>query len=469
MFIKNGSFKKYTHIISYVPPSIIQEPSSGVSKINQTFQFKIKVRGSRPIEYKWYKNDFPIPNSNTDTLTLTSVQYPDQARYYCRVKNNRFGLESSVAELSVLTPPTIVSQPNQVNTELRANVSFNVTITGSPVINYQWYKDGYPYYSDTNSLYINDVAKEDEGNYYVIATNDIGTVTSNYALLSVFDTLDIYKNPTYTIANEHGNTNFYLNYTGSTPVTAQWLKDDVYYGSQIINSSRRVDLNILNVSLSDSGYYNCIVSNMAASVTSLKALLYVNSSVKIIDQPLSATLLANNPYAFTVSVTGTSPISYKWYRNSTELPFSNNKTYFIENVKQINEGTYYCIASNLVNSVTTNFVYLSVIPNIYFTVNLYSQTVDIGDPLTLSVNVIGSLPIYYTWKKEDINLAWSQTNDYYYIDTIDIEDEGRYSVVASNETGSITSFDGYVTVLSDVLYMNDTDYLVLDDNQYMVL
>ena len=42
-------------------------------------------------------------------------------------------------------------------------------------------------------------------------------------------------------------------------------------------------------------------------------------------------------------------------------------------------------------------------------------------------------------------------------------------MVASNETGSITSFDGYVTVLSDVLYMNDTDYLVLDDNQYMVL
>jgi len=469
MFIKNGSFKKYTHIISYVPPSIIQEPSSGISKPNERFEFKIKVRGSRPIEYKWYKNDFPIPNSNTNTLILSSVKASDEARYYCRVKNNRLSLETNVAELSVLTPPTIVSQPSQVNTELRTNVSFNVSITGSPVIHYQWYKDGYAYYGDSNSLYINDVSKEDVGNYYVVAYNDIGTVTSNFALLSVFDSLEIYNNPEYTVGNENFNANFYLNYTGAVPVTAQWLKDDVRYGSQIINSSRRVDLNILNVSLSDAGYYSCILSNIATSVTSTKALLYVNSSAVITTQPLSSVILANQPYSFTVDVTGSGPISYKWYRNSVELPLSNTKTYFIENVKQINEGIYYCIASNLVNSVTTNFVQLSVIPNISFVVNLYSKTVDIGDSLTINVEVVGSLPIYYTWKKEDIILPWSQTNNYYYIDTIDIEDEGRYSVVASNETGSITSFNGYVTIISDVLFMNDTDYLVLDDNQYMVL
>ena len=448
MFIKNGSFKKYTHIISYVPPSIVQEPSSGISKQNETFQFKIKVRGGRPIEYKWYKNDFPIPNSNTDTLTLTNVQYSDQARYYCRIKNNRFGLQSNYAELSVLTSPVIISQPNQVNTELRSNISFNVSVSGSPVMNYQWYKDGYPYFGDSNSLFINNISKQDEGNYYVVISNDIGSVTSNYALLSVFDTLDIYNNPTYTVANEHGNTNLYLNYNGATPVTAQWLKDDVYYGPKIINSSRRVDLNILNVSLSDGGYYNCIVSNMATSVTSIKALLYVNSSVGIVKQPLSATLLGDSPYSFTVDVTGTSPVSYKWYRNSIELPNSNVKTYFIENIKQINQGIYYCVATNLVNSVTSTFARLSVIPNISFVSNLYSTTATINQSLTLSVNVTGSSPIYYTWRKNNINLPWSQTNNYYYIDTVDNSDAGNYTVIASNETGSITSFNAQVTVTS---------------------
>lgn len=447
MFIKNGSFKKYTHIISYVPLSIVGEPSSGFSRLNENFQFKIKTRGSRPLTYKWYKNGFPIPNTNSDTLTLTNVQYTDQANYYCIIKNNRFQLQTQNVQLSVLAPPGVVLQPIQINTQLKSDVSFTVSVTGSPTIYYQWYKDGVPYFGDTNTLYINSVSKEDEGNYYVVVTNDIGSDTSQVALLSIFDSLNIYNEPNYTVANENSPANLNLNYVGSKPVTAQWFKDDTIYGSKIINSNGRIDLNILNVSLSDSGYYNCILTNIAASVTSAKAFLYVNSSVGIITQPLSSTVLGNFPYAFTVSVTGTDPISYKWYKNYLELPMSNTRSYYIENVKANNEGNYYCIISNLVNRVTTNFVYLSVIPDIYFVTNLESKTANLGESLTLNVEVSGSLPIYYKWKKEGIDLPWSQTNNYYYIDTTDIGDEGNYSVVATNETGSITSFNAYVNII----------------------
>ena len=38
MFIKNGSYKKHTHIISYVPPTIITQPVGGTRSTGSSFK-----------------------------------------------------------------------------------------------------------------------------------------------------------------------------------------------------------------------------------------------------------------------------------------------------------------------------------------------------------------------------------------------------------------------------------------------
>lgn len=102
MFIKNGSFKKYTHIITYVPVEIIQQPLSGVASLSGTFTFTIKTKGSAPISYQWYRNNFPLAGQITDTLTLSNIQLSNDSDYYCRVRNTRYAINSNFARLSVI-------------------------------------------------------------------------------------------------------------------------------------------------------------------------------------------------------------------------------------------------------------------------------------------------------------------------------------------------------------------------------
>lgn len=103
MFIKNGSFKKYTHIITYVPVEIIQQPLSGVASLSGTFTFTIQTKGSAPITYQWYRNNFPLAGQTTDTLTLSNIQLSNDANYYCIVENTRYLINSNSVRLSVIS------------------------------------------------------------------------------------------------------------------------------------------------------------------------------------------------------------------------------------------------------------------------------------------------------------------------------------------------------------------------------
>ena len=102
MFIKNGSFKKYKHIISYMPVVITQQPLSGVTTVGNTFVFSINVKGSAPIIYQWYRGNFPIANAKSNILTLSSVQLSSNANYYCKVGNNKYTIDSNTVRLSVI-------------------------------------------------------------------------------------------------------------------------------------------------------------------------------------------------------------------------------------------------------------------------------------------------------------------------------------------------------------------------------
>src|SRR5205814_1075661 len=74
---------------------------------------------------------------------------------------------------------------------------------------------------------------------------------------------------------------------------------------------------------SDNGdQFTVVVSNAAGSVTSRAAALTVNAVLvapTITTQPASQTVTAGQTAAFTVTATGTSPLSYQWQKNGTAI------------------------------------------------------------------------------------------------------------------------------------------------------
>lgn len=79
-----------------------------------------------------------------------------------------------------------VMQPQDVNTVCGQNVIFVAEATGPGLITYQWYFNGAPINGETgNALQLLNVCTNNAGEYYVVASNGQGSITSAVARLTI--------------------------------------------------------------------------------------------------------------------------------------------------------------------------------------------------------------------------------------------------------------------------------------------
>lgn len=186
MFIKNGSFIKYKHIISYVPVTIFEQPVGAIKALGSNYTFSVFIRGSDPLTYQWYKDNLPLIDQKTDKLTLTGLLSSDSGKYFCKVGNNTYIINTDTVTLSVINPPTIYSNLSSLTANNGDNISLSISASDTFPLTYQWYKDGSTLNATNSAYYIYSASNENIGNYYVTVSNLVSTVTSNVATLSVF-------------------------------------------------------------------------------------------------------------------------------------------------------------------------------------------------------------------------------------------------------------------------------------------
>ncbi len=80
----------------------------------------------------------------------------------------------------------------------------------------------------------------------------------------------------------------------------------------------------------------------------------------ILTQPLPAAVNVGGSASFTVSASGTDPLSYQWLFNGSPISGATSATYSISNAQTSNGGTYSVTVSNAAGSVTSNGVTLTV-------------------------------------------------------------------------------------------------------------
>jgi alpha-tubulin suppressor-like RCC1 family protein len=82
--------------------------------------------------------------------------------------------------------PAIQTQPQSQTVTAGSSVLFSVTAAGRPAVTYQWYFGGTAIAGATSSSYsISNAQSGNAGNYTVVVSNIMGTVTSNQATLTV--------------------------------------------------------------------------------------------------------------------------------------------------------------------------------------------------------------------------------------------------------------------------------------------
>jgi sugar lactone lactonase YvrE len=96
---------------------------------------------------------------------------------------------SQIYQAKAAAAPVIATQPLSQSVTAGGNVQFSVTAGGLPAPTYQWHVNGSPFQGATSSsLSITNARATDAGDYTVVVTNALGSVTSAKATLTVTTT-----------------------------------------------------------------------------------------------------------------------------------------------------------------------------------------------------------------------------------------------------------------------------------------
>ena len=172
--------------VTNVPPYLTSQPQSTSVAQGSNAVFNVTAGGTATLGYQWRFNGTNIGGATQSSYSRNNSQTNDAGSYSVVVTNASGSVTSSVASLTVLLPPSIVSQPEGLTVKEGTNVTFTVTATGSATLEYQWKFNGGDIIGATENNYtISNVTVFDGGDYSVVVANAAGELTSSNALLTV--------------------------------------------------------------------------------------------------------------------------------------------------------------------------------------------------------------------------------------------------------------------------------------------
>jgi hypothetical protein len=438
-----------------VTPTITAQPNAVSVQVGGAASFSVSVSGTSPFTYQWKKDGVAIAGAISSTYTINSTASSDAGSYSVVASNSAGSVTSNAATLTLVTTvtaPSITTQPSAASVTAGNSTTFSVAASGTSPFSYQWRKDGTSISGATSSTYsISSTSTSDAGGYTVVVTNSAGSATSNTASLTVAAAIvapTITTQPSAASVTAGNSTTFSVAASGTSPFTYQWKRD----GSSISGATSST-YSISATSTNDAGSYTVVVTNSAVSATSNAATLTVAAAVispTITTQPNAASVQSGGSASFSVVASGTAPLSYQWRKDGTPIGGATNSTYTVSSTSVINAGNYSVVVSNGAGSVTSSTATLTVVSTTN-TLSIVTQptsaSILLGQNATFSVLADGAAPLKYEWKKDGASIAGA-TGSTLRLVNVTASQAGSYSVLVTNNSGSVTSNSAALTVNS---------------------
>lgn len=268
----------------------------------------------------------------------------------------------------------------------------------------------------------------------------------------------ITSQPASVSATAGDNVSFTVAATGDAPLAYQWRRNDAdLTDGGNISGATTATLSLTGVQIAQAGSYTVEVSNAGGSVTSDAASLTVAAAPEpptISAHPQPATIDQGGNISFSVTASGTSPLSYQWRKDGVDLvdatghiAGATTATLSLTGALPADSGNYTVFISNVAGNATSNAAALTVVPPTapQITADPAGLTVNVGDPVTFSVTATGTAPLAYQWRKDGVDIPGA-TAASYSIALAQLDDAATYTVFVSNVAGSATSAGAVLTV-----------------------
>ena len=379
----NGCVGSTTAVVSvYAPVAITAQPGNQVVLINDPASFAVTASGSG-LTYQW---EYSTNGTTWSTLTgetnaTYSIASADASlnayQYHCIVSGTCNTVTSNPATLTVGSV-SITAQPTAQTVCSTSSATFSITTSGT-VTDYQWqYSTNGTTWTNvsgetSSSLTLSSLTSANSATQYHCVLNG-GAVTSNAALLTVYDAVAITTQPTsQTVCSNASSVAFTTVATGSG-LTYQWQVSTNGTSWSNVTGATAATYTITSPTTALNGnQYQVIVSGSSpcSAVTSSAVTLTVNQLVAITTQPTAITQCSNVASAtFNVAATGTG-VTYQWQYSTNGTTFSDLSGQTASSLTLTTPATYagnsfHCIVSGAAPcaSVTSNNVVLTLTPSL---------------------------------------------------------------------------------------------------------
>jgi probable HAF family extracellular repeat protein len=217
----------------------------------------------------------------------TGIDGTNIVGYYYDSSGFPHGFEVSDGSLTLVTPPTITSQPQSLDFTNGTAASLAVSVSGTSPLYYQWQVNGVNIANGgtisgatTSNLMFSTTAPGNAGTniYTVIIENAYGSITSSVAMLLTFPPVVITQPQSLFVTNG-GPVSFSVSVSGTQPLYYQWQRNtaNLTDGGNI-SGSATTNLALSTTSTNDGGSYVVVITSpwynaLTSSVAKLTLVL----------------------------------------------------------------------------------------------------------------------------------------------------------------------------------------------------
>ena len=454
------------------PPVITTQPQSQTADVGTSVSFNVVAYSTNAMTYQWRLNNLTISGATNDTLAINNVQSTNAGSYTVVVANSGGNVTSSNAVLTVNTAPVITSQPSSNTVYASQSATFSVTATGASPLSYQWVFNGTNIANaNTNAYTVTNAQTSNQGNYAVVITNYLGSVTSiNAGLLITTQAVAVIVEWDFNSPTPDANTG-----TGTlTPVIGTGTAS--YVGGTSANGTGFASGSTTDPNTTDNSGWNMITFPASSSANKTAGAQFTVSTAgrqnivirwdqrgsssaskySRLQYSTNGTTWTDYPTAITLGSTSFEPET----NNLSAIPTANDSSNFTFRIVAEFQstatgggsanyvgasGTYATSGSMRFDMVTVSGSVIPVIVAPSITNQPASQSVAEGGSATFTVGAGGTSPSYQ-WQLWSTNIPGA-TASTYTRSNVQPEDEGFYSVIVSNSAGSVTSSNAYLSVI----------------------
>ena len=347
-------------------PGIETHPLALSVSEGQVARFAVVATGTVPLRYQWKKNGADIADANSSSYTTPATSIADNGAEYLVVVGNEVGSASSsparLAVIPAVVAPAFTSLPGNQTVNAGQTATFSVSASGTAPINYQWKKNGSNITGANSSTYTTPITTDtDSGTVYAVTVfNSAGGVTSSDATLTVLAAPIISIQPASQTVTAGQTVSFGVVATGTGVLSYQWKKN----GNNINGATSNSYTTPATVVADSGAVFTVFISNTIGSITSSNATVTVNPAPvapAITAQPGSLSVTAGQTASFSVTASGTAPLSYQWRKNGSNIPGANSSSYTTPVTSSADNGGVYSVAvSNSGGIVNSSGATLSV-------------------------------------------------------------------------------------------------------------